>query len=62
MMTSTRTTWGTTDSMKKTLAERLRSAYLRFEDMVIQPLFCLVAIPPMYLWEQWQKRKERPRR
>lgn len=61
MMTSTRTSWGTA-STKKTLSERLSQLYQYFEYTVLQPLFCLAVIPSVYLWEQWQKRKERPRR
>lgn len=58
-MTATKTTWGM-DS-KKTLCERFRRLYGCFEDAVIQPIFCFVVLPPLYLWEQWDKRKERRR-
>jgi hypothetical protein len=60
MMTSTKTSWGTA-STKKTLSERLVRLYGRFEDLVIQPIFYLAVLPPMYLWEQWHKWKERRR-
>lgn len=48
MMTSTRT-------RSRTPSEHLRRLYARFEDAVIQPIFCLALIPVIYVWEKWHR-------